>query len=129
MSAFSEECTSQGTTVSFDGEPIGRLISFDSGAEIGQLDDVTGDDASLVGSGADARIVRQYDCTEIEPPKLSFKFWGASPFTKDDIGRQGTLSFDAPGDSISGTAILLRWKYAGAAGVYAQGSCEFQLIG
>lgn len=129
MSTFSDDCTSQGTSVSFDGQPIGYLRSFDEGAEIGQLDEVTGDDARIVGSGADARVVRQYDCTEIDPPKLSFTFFGASPFTEDDVGSKGELVFSAPGDTISGEAILMRWNYSGSAGQYAEGSCEFQLTG
>lgn len=129
MSAFAENCTSQGTSVSFAGAPIGYLRSFDSGAEVGQLDDVTGTDARVVGTGGDARVVREYDCTEIDPPKLSFRFFGASPFTEDDVGTKGELAFSAPGDSITGEAILMRWNYSGSAGQYAEGSCEFQLTG
>lgn len=123
------EFSPQGTTVSFDGTPIGYLTGFDSQGAAGQLFDATGVDAPVVGSGSDARVVRQYDCTSIEPMVCSFNFFGPPSFTMEDSGRRGALAFDSPGSSISGEAILISFNHAGNVGRWTTGSASFQLTG
>ena len=121
--------SAQGTTVSFDGVPIGYLTGFDEEVKAGQLYDRTNVTSRVVGTGANARVVREYDCTSIEPPTLTFTFWGPPSYTSDDAGLKAQIVFDAPGSTISGEAILVSFNHAGRAGQWSTGSATFQLTG
>ncbi len=121
--------SSQGTTVSFDGTALGRLTSFDSSAQAGQLADVTSAASRLIGTGPGTRVVSSYDCTLIEPPVLTLGIFGPPSFTPDDVGRIATLAFSAPGNTKSGLAVLTGISHRGQAGQYSEGTATFQWIG
>ena len=121
--------SSHGTSVTFGGVPIGYLTGFDSEGAGGQLVEKTNVTSPVVGSGANARVVKQYDCTSVEPLTLSITFWGPPSFTQSDGGKKATLTFSAPGASFSGTAILQRFSYSGRVNQYGTGSATFQLTG
>lgn len=121
--------SSQGTTVTFDGVSIGYLTGFDSEGGAGQLAEKTNVSSPVVGSGANARVVKQYDCTSVEPLTLSITFWGPPSFSQSDGGKRATLTFSAPGGSISGTAILQRFSWSGRANQWSNGSATFQITG
>lgn len=123
------EISSQGTAVSFGDVPIGYLKSFDSSAEVASLEDVTNITSPVVGSGADARVVKQYDALMIEPVKLTLSFWGSPPFSASDVGTKAELAFSGAGAVISGEAVLMSIGHAGRAGEYSEGTATFQLTG
>jgi hypothetical protein len=121
--------SSHDTSVSFDGVPIGWLTGFDWEAKAGQLFKKTNVTSRVVGSGSNARVVEEYDCTSVEPPTLSFTFWGPPSFAADDAGLRAEIVFDAPGATISGEAILVSFTHNGRAGQWATGAATFQLTG
>ena len=121
--------SSHGVSVSFAGVAIGYLTGFDDEAKAGTLVDRTGSSATIVGTGASARVLRRFDCTSLDPMTLSLTFHGAPSYTQNDVGTKGTLSFSAPGNSWSGQAILTGWNHSGRTGRFSEGSATFQLTG
>ncbi len=117
------------TAVSFGGVDIGYLTGFDNESKAGEVQEVTNVNSPVFGSGANARVLRQYDCTSIEPPALSFTFWGPPSFDSTDAGLKAQIVFDSPGSTISGEAILVSFSHAGRAGQWSTGVATFQLTG
>lgn len=121
--------SSHGTTVSFNGTNIGYLTGFDVESSAGNVTESTSLASTVVGTGANARVVKQYDCTSVEPPKVSITFLGPPSFSVTDSGFKATLTFNSPGGSLSGQAILLNWNHSGRPNQYTTGSASFQLTG
>lgn len=121
--------SAQGTTITFGGVSIGLLRGFDSSHQAGQLVDVTNVGSAIYGTGADTRLVRQYDCTSIEPARLSCSFYGAGGFSDADLGIVDVLEFSSPQESYSASAMLVEFTYSGSAGEFATGTASFQLTG
>jgi len=121
--------SSQGTTVTFNGTAIGYLTGFDAESKAGSLYETTNVTSPVVGSGANARVVKQYDATAVEPPTLSITFWGPPSFAATDAGFKANLVFDAPGETISGEAILVSFSHSGRANQWSTGAATFQLTG
>jgi hypothetical protein len=121
--------SAQGTTVTFDGTPIGYLTGFDVECKAGSLYETTNVTSAVVGTGANARVVKQYDATAVEPPTVSITFWGPASFAATDAGFKAILVFDAPDETISGEAILVSFSHSGRANQWSTGAATFQLTG
>lgn len=121
--------SSHGASVTFDGTEIGWLTDFDWEAAVAQLVERTNVTSTVVGTGANARVVKEYDCTEIEPASLSFAYWGAPSVATTYVGRKATLTFTAPGVTISGEAILKNISHRGSAKQWSRGTASFVLTG
>lgn len=121
--------SSHGTAVSFDGVPIGYLTGFDTECKAGETHEVTHVESPVFGTGANARVVKEYDVTSIEPPTLTFTFWGPPSFLSTDAGLKAEIVFDSPGNLISGEAILMAFNHSGRAGQWSTGTATFQLTG
>jgi hypothetical protein len=121
--------SSHGTTVSFDGVPIGYLTGFDTECKAGETHEVTHVESPVFGTGANARVVKEYDVTSIEPPTLTFTFWGPPSFAPTDAGLKAEIVFDSPGNLISGEAILMAFNHSGRSGQWSTGTATFQLTG
>jgi hypothetical protein len=115
--------------VEFDGVPIGHLTGWDWEAKAGEVHETTNVTSPVIGSGANARVQRQYDCTSVEPPTLNITFKGPPSFTMDDRGLKANLVFTAPGASLSGEAILLSFAHSGRVNQWSEGTASFQLTG
>ena len=120
--------TSQGATVSFGGA-IASLLSIKIDASAGGTTDCTSTTSTILGSGAGARILKELDCTSVEPAKVSITFLGAGPFSVGDIGVKKTLSVSGTGFSVSALAYLSKFGIAASVGEMVTGSAEFQLTG
>lgn len=121
--------SSHGTFVSFSGVDVGYLTGFDNESKAGDVQEVTNVNSPVFGTGANARVLKQYDATSIEPPTLSFNFWGPPSFAATDAGLKAEIVFDSPGSSISGEAILVSFNHSGRAGQWSTGTATFQLTG
>jgi hypothetical protein len=121
--------SSQGTSVLFNGIPIGFLTGFDTESKAGETHEVTHVDSPVFGAGANARVLKQYDVTSIEPPTLTFTFWGPPSFEATDAGLKAQIVFDSPGNVISGEAILMAFNHSGRSGQWSTGTATFQLTG
>ena len=120
--------TSQGATVSFGGA-IASLLSIKIDASAGGTTDCTSTTSTILGSGAGARILKELDCTSVEPAKVSVTFLGAGPFSVGDIGVKNTLSVSGTGFSVSAQAYLSKFGIVASVGEMVTGSAEFQLTG
>ncbi len=120
--------TSQGSTVSFNGS-IASLLSIKIDASAGGTTDCTSTTSTILGEGVTARILKELDCTSVEPAKVSITFLGAGPFSIDDIGVKDTLSVAGTGFSVSAEAYLSKFGIAASVGELVTGSAEFQLTG
>lgn len=118
-----------GTTVTFDGTPIGYLTGYDWEAKAGDLHEVTHVASAVVGSGQGARVVKEYDVTSIEPPTLTITFFGPPSFSMSDAGLKAQIEFDGNGSALQGEAILMTFSHEGRAGQWTTGSATFQLTG
>lgn len=121
--------SAQGTTVTFDGEAIGYLTGFEVESQSGTLSETTNVTSTVVGTGANARVIRQYDATGVELPTITIRFWGPPAFAATDAGLKAQIVFDAPGDTLSGEAILVSWNHSGQAGQWSTGTATFKLTG
>jgi hypothetical protein len=121
--------SSHGAIAVFDGTEIGWLTDFDWEAAVAQLVERTNVTSTVVGTGANARVVKEYDCTEIEPPTLSFAFWGPPGVEVTYVGKRASLEFSAPGVTIGGEAILKKIRHSGRSREWSRGYAEFQLTG
>ena len=118
-----------GTTVEFGGVPIGFLTGYDWESKAGDLHEVTNVESNVFGTGANARVVKQYDVTSIEPPTLTITFFGPPSFAATDAGLKAQIEFDTNGAAIYGEAILMTFSHEGRAGQWTTGSATFQLTG
>lgn len=118
-----------GTTVSFDGVPIGYLTGYDIECQAGDVQEVTNVLSQVVGTGMKARVVKQYDATSVEPPTLSLEFLGPPSFLATDAGLKGEIVFDSPGFTLSGEAILRKFNHSGRAGQWTRGTAVFMFTG
>lgn len=116
----------QGTSVTFDGVLIGWITGFDQEVSSGDISETTNVTSTVVGSGANSRVVREYDCTSVEPPVFTFTFWGPPSYSVTDAGKKATLVFDGAGVYWTGTAILRQFNHAGRPNQYTTGGASFQ---
>ena len=121
--------SSHGTAVYFAGTQIGFLTGFDVESKAGSPVETTNVTSRVVGTGRNARVVKEYDATSIEPPTLTVQFWGPPSFQATDAGFKGPLVFDAPGDAVYGEAILVSFSHAGRSNQWSTGTATFQLTG
>lgn len=121
--------SAQGATVSFGGTSLGGFAGFNEGYSAASPTDTTGSAATIVGTGANTRVIRQIEITTIEPGVISFRCWGNPPFGRASIGLSGTLAFSAAGVSVSLAAQLAEVDRVGSAGELIQGSYKFLFTG
>lgn len=118
-----------GTLVTFGGVAIGYLTGYDVDCQAGEVHEVTNVNSPVYGTGAATRVLRQYDCTSIEPPTLSIEFWGAPSYSATDAGLAAQIVFDSPGFYLIGQAILKSFNHSGRAGQWTRGTATFQFTG
>lgn len=121
--------SSHDTYVSFGANDIGWLTGFDLECPAGDVRETTNVDSAVVGTGDNARVVREYDATSVDPPRLTLTFWGPPGLAALDAGLKGALVFQSPGAVIAGEAIVIKWNFQGRSRQWTTGSVEFQLTG
>jgi len=98
---------SQGAVLMFRGRVLGVLQNANQSFTVGNKHEVTSLRSSVVGSGQNARVIKQYNVTSIDPGTITARFLGSPDLTRNDIGGPGTLSFSwGSGLSLSGEAFL-----------------------
>lgn len=120
---------SQGSTVTFDGDLLGSVLGWTVNPGTAQVSEVTGLDATTYGTGGDARIVKQRDCTAVDPGSVSVRLLGCPPYTTSDVGSKGMLNVAFDGGSVSAEAILTKFEVEGQVGDLLRGSAEFEFTG
>jgi hypothetical protein len=122
--------SAQGTTVSFDGSLLGKLRSFRCTPGTAIYEPYITVASTVVGSGVNARVVRQYDCVGIDPGGFDISFFGRAPWSMNNIGMKGMLVVTyASGASRSWEASLETFDDGGEVGNRVIGSARFKLTG
>jgi hypothetical protein len=113
----------------FNGQQIGFLRSFDIDAGAVRLEDATHGDSFVTGTGTSSRVVRQWDCTSVDPVTITVEFFGEPPAYLYDRGAQGQLTLAVAGKTIVADAILVSHRYTGRVGELTAGTATFTLTG
>lgn len=121
--------SSQGSAVSWNGSPIGRLTSFRVSPGSAVYEEVTNVNSPVVGFGGNARIAKQYDCTAIEPGEVEIGMFGVPPFVLAERGQRGTVGVAFAGGSLFAEAFLDNFEVAGQVGEFLVGTARFRLSG
>jgi hypothetical protein len=119
----------QGLTASFAGVSLGSVIGFDADSSAGNPYDFTPAGATVVGTGMNARVVRQLNWSMVENGTVSFRVLGNPIFVESDMGIRGTLAFSVGGISLSRTAAIKTSRRAGERGGLIQTAYEFVFTG
>lgn len=119
---------SQGSTVQFNGVAIGSLLSWEVTPASASTTDATSADSTILGVGAQARVVKQVDCTAIDPGTASITLLGGE-FVAADIGMTATLEIDCELGVVSVEAIFADWTWSASVGELIKGSARFILTG
>jgi hypothetical protein len=115
--------------VSFDGSPIGHLTSFRVSPGTAQFEDVTNVGSDVIGSGWDARVLRELACTGIEPGGLDINLFGCPPFLNTDIGLQAAVAVTFDGGGFEFVGHLETFEVTGNVGQFLTGTARFRIAG
>jgi hypothetical protein len=119
----------QGSTVEFNGSPLGSVLNWVNRPASAATADTTGVEGTVWGTGEEARLVRTVACTTVDPGTVSVRLLGCPPYAVDDIGSRGSLVVTFDGGSVTWDAILLSFEIEGSVGDLLRGSAEFQFTG
>jgi hypothetical protein len=99
--------SSQGAVLSFRGQVLGVLQGSSQSFAVGNKHDATNMRSPVIGSGQNARVLKQYNATSIEPGTFTARFLGSPDLARNDIGGPGMLTFTwGSGNALSGEAFL-----------------------
>jgi len=121
--------TAQGAAVSFGGSPIGRLTGFRVSPGTAQFEDVTSVGSDVIGSGWDARVLREIACTGIEPGTVEVNLFGCPPFVNEDTGLVRALVISFAEGGFDFMAHLEAFEVTGSVGQFLTGSARFRIAG
>jgi|LauGreDrversion4_2_1035121.scaffolds.fasta_scaffold30738_4 hypothetical protein len=122
--------SAQGFAVSFGGVNLGKIQRFRCALPGGQVVDVTAAGATILGSGANSRIVRQVDITAVDPITLEVEFLGnPSSLGPSDRGRRATLAASCHAFSVSGSALMTNLEFTGQIRDKVRGVAQFTFDG
>jgi hypothetical protein len=115
--------------VSFAGQALGRLTGWKITPGTAQFEEYTSVASTVIGTGQDARVVRQHVCTSIDPGGVDVNLFGCPPYTAGGIGSRGTLAVTFAGGSISLEAYLETFDVTGQVGEFLTGTARFKFSG
>lgn len=121
--------SSQGSSCSFAGQSLGRITRWRISPGAAVFAEKTNITSEVVGSGANARIVKTYDCVAIDPGTVEVTLYGCPPYTNAQIGSRGTVSVSFEGGSLSRPAYLETFDVTGSVGEFLVGQASFKLTG
>lgn len=90
-----------GATVAFNGTVLGSLVGIQPAFQAANVHEVTSLTPTIVGSGQNARVVKQYNVTSIDSGVVTVSFLGSPGLSRNDIG------YPAPFSVVAGTSISL----------------------
>jgi hypothetical protein len=121
--------TSQGSTLSFNGMPLGRITRWRDAPGSAVYAEKTNITSRVVGTGENARIVKSYDCIAIDPGTVEVTLYGCPPYVYDDHGHKGTVSLSYDGGARNLPAYLDSFEVVGQVGQFLVGQAVFRLTG
>jgi hypothetical protein len=120
---------SQGATLYFNGLELGVLQDVSPAFAAGSVHEVTSLRSPVIGEGQNARVIKQYNCTSIEPGTMQCRFLGTAGLQRNDVGGSGTLVLSWPGGQISGEAFCSDLQPTLTVGQLQQWTATFTFTG
>jgi hypothetical protein len=121
---------SQGAVLFFNGVQLGVLQNVVPSFAVGNKHEVTSVRSPVTGFGQNARVLKQYNVTSIEPGTITARFLGSPDLARNDLGGPGFLSFSwGSGATLSGQAFLETLDAEFAKGELIQWAAVFQFSG
>jgi hypothetical protein len=120
---------SQGATLTFNGVTLGYYVSISPSWSVSSSHETTSKDSPILGRGTDARILRQYNVSSVEPGQIAVNFIGNSDLDWNSIGVTGYLKVSWPGGSISGDGFMTDIQGDISAGELVRWSLTFKFSG
>lgn len=121
---------SQGSTVSFAGVAIGSLQSWEVTPGQATTTDATNQDSPILGAGNNARVVKELDCTSVDPGTASITLLGTNAnFVTEKLGMLGDLTISFDGGGITLEAIFAQFTVTASVGELIKGTATFQFTG
>ena len=121
--------SSQGSAVSFGGTPMGRLTGWRIVGGNARFQEVTSLVSPVIGSGGQARVVAQWDCTSVDPGGVDIQVRDCPPFITSQIGSRGTVVVTFATGSVSLDAFLETFDVSGNVGEFLRGTARFRFSG
>ena len=121
--------SSQGSTVSFQGVPMGRLVGWRVVGGNARFQEVTSLVSPVIGNGGQARVVAQWDCTSIDPGGVDIQVRDCPPFDVAELGGRGTVVVTFATGSVSLDAFLETFDVSGNVGEFLRGTARFRFSG
>ncbi len=120
--------SSQGSTVSVNGQVIGKLLNIAPSISAGPAFNCTHLGSPVLGAGGNARLVQQLNCASVEPGSMTCRLLGL-PGISINAGGSVTLAFNVAGYVLSGEAYLDKFQPEAAVGDFVRCSMTFQFTG
>lgn len=121
---------SQGILLQFGGVTLGRITSVSTAQSVSGEFDCTSLLSTVIGDGANTRVIQQLNPTTVAPGTLTISFLGAPGFGLVDQGRVAPLVFQLPtGWSLTGLAYLSEFNTEAVAGEKLKGTATFTITG
>ena len=120
---------SQGATLYFNGAELGLMQGVNTSAAVGNVQEVTSLRSPIIGQGQNARILKQYNCTSIEPGTMQCRFLGSSGLSRNDIGYPGNLVLAWPQGTVNVWAFCSDLQAEFSVGQLQQWSATFHFTG
>lgn len=121
--------TSQGSTVSWGGTPLGLITAVRVTPATAHFEEVTNVESTVWGVGGNARTVREFDCVSVEPGTIDVSVYGAPTYAVDETGEKKELVVTLSNGSISGEAFLESFEVSASVGEFLVGSARFRFSG
>lgn len=129
MPGSGDQPTSHGSSVSFAGENIGWLTGWRFSPATAQFEEATHVGSTVWGTGANARVLREYTCSAVEPGGAEVTLFGCPPFVNQDTGSQGDLVVSFDGGSFTINAFLEAFEVTASVGEMLLGTARFRFSG
>ncbi len=121
--------SAQGSRVFWGGRLIGRITSAKATQATGGAFDCTSMFSTVVGAGANTRVVRQVNPVDIAPAAVTLELLGGTQFTRNDLGKIQVLTVYTRGGTLSGAAYLQDFSADATVGEKLKSTATFQFTG
>lgn len=122
--------SSQGSVLKFQGTSIGYVTGFTVVAGVATMVETTSVMSRVNGAYTDSRVVRQYDCTAVEPGSISVRMYGMPASYTGNVGSKGPMTLTTSEGTISFLEVVLEtWDASASVGELLVGTASFRVTG
>jgi hypothetical protein len=120
--------SSQGSYVTWNGTTIGSVTRWRASSRTSVYVKKTHVGSTVVGTGANSRVVESVDVVSVEPGSVEVGLYGC-PLSFANVGQKATVAVVAAAGSVSGEAFLDSFEVTGQVGEFLTGTATFRFSG